>query len=112
MLLTIPDTRDFELQKVSLYTLSMHQIVTYILVDDYASSAPVTVIALERGRDSPVGVFLIVALRTASMNSADVGTGAMPWRPATEAIVYRLWVCLKMIYAVTATCEDDLKTYC
>jgi hypothetical protein len=31
-----------------------------------------------------VGVFLIVALRTASMNSDAVGTGVMPCRPATE----------------------------
>lgn len=33
-----------------------------------------------------MGVFLIVALRTASMNSEAVGTGVMPCRPATEDI--------------------------
>ena len=31
-----------------------------------------------------VGVFLIVALRTRSMKSAEVGTGAMRRRPATD----------------------------
>lgn len=58
-------------------------------MNDYARLAFDNDESLEQ-EDLPVGVFLMVALRTASINSADVGTGAMPWRPATDAIVVGL----------------------
>jgi hypothetical protein len=59
------------------------ELLTHILVNNYRSAS---VNATARKSYSPVGVFRMVALRTASMNSAAVGTGAMAWRPATEAI--------------------------
>jgi hypothetical protein len=77
---TVPDTRDLEL---------------LISVFRHSGGGEVGLTFLWM----TVGVFRIVALRTTSMNSADVGTGAMFWRPATDDMVAR-WMKGRQAYTL------------